>query len=340
EIAVCDLDATDGCCPAHCTAENDVDCAPGCGDGFVQTTRGEECDIAITDPIIRCPTSCNDHKACTEDHLVSAGTCAAHCVYLPITAFRPGDGCCPPGGNFYLDPDCPAMCGDGIVDRPAELCDFAAGCPRPDTCPSDDYCANYVLTGRADTCSAACVSMPITGCKDDDKCCPPGCNATNDNDCPTICGDGVVESGESCDRAITAGAPGACARTCDDGNACTFDQASGSIEGCSRSCSHTPLTACISDDGCCPAGCSAANDRDCDPHCDDRHVGAGETCDPPSTCPTSCPDDGDPCTVEQLTGSAATCDVACRHVPITTCSGTTGDACCPTGCTAATDTDC
>ena len=38
----------------------------------------------------------------------------------------------------------------------------------------------------------------------------------------------------------------------------------------------------------------------------------GETCDPPSSCPSSC-DDGNACTVDLLTGSAANCSSACSH---------------------------
>ena len=349
ENTTCDLDAKDGCCPARCNSGNDADCSARCGNGVIETTQGEECDLgAVPGAPDSCPLKCDDHNSCTEDHLVSAGTCAARCVYIPITAFRAGDGCCPQAANasFYLDTDCGSRCGDGVVERPIELCDYAAGtmgmagCPGPGSCPSDDACSNYVVTGRADTCSAACVAMPKTTCADDDKCCPGGCSAANDNDCPAICGDGVVETGESCDRAITAGAVGACSRSCDDGNACTFDQASGSIESCSRTCSHNPITGCIPDDGCCPPGCSAVNDRDCSPTCRDGHIGAGETCDPPSTCPTACPDDGDPCTAEQLSGDANACNVACRHVPITACSGGKRDSCCPTGCSAGSDSDC
>jgi hypothetical protein len=105
-------------------------------------------------------------------------------------------------------------------------------------------------------------------------------------------------------------------------------------------CSHNPITGCIPDDGCCPPGCSAVNDRDCSPTCRDGHIGAGETCDPPSTCPTACPDDGDPCTAEQLSGDANACNVACRHLPITACSGGKRDSCCPTGCSPGSDSDC
>ncbi len=341
-VDACDPDQKDGCCPEGCTPNNDPDCSPACGDGFVQTTLGEECDTGMVGASGGCPTSCDDKKPCTDDYLVRAGTCYARCVHMPVTDHRPGDGCCLPGATSYLDPDCPSTCGDGIVDRPTEICDFGvgAGCPTSETCQSKDKCTTYALTGRSDFCSAACVATPITACVGGDLCCPPGCTAVDDSDCPAICGDGVVETSERCDRAITAGQPGACDRTCDDGDACTFDQASGSVEGCSRACSHARITGCIPNDGCCPDACSAENDSDCAPKCGDNRVGAGETCDPPSSCPTTCPDDGDPCTTEQLTGSSDTCNAACRHLPITTCSGTKPDRCCPTGCTRGTDADC
>ncbi len=64
---------------------------------------------------------------------------------------------------------------------------------------------------------------------------------------------------------------------------------------------------------------------------------AGETCDPPSTCPTSC-DDGDPCTEDSLIGSAANCNAECQHGAITSCVG--GDGCCPGGCDSGNDSDC
>jgi hypothetical protein len=345
----------DQCCPAGCTAETDPDCSPVCGNGGVDFTRGEMCDIGAgpLDFRSQCPTSCADSNVCTEDRLVSAGTCAAVCEYLPITEFRAGDGCCPrpagprgAGATFLNDPDCPPTCGNGVVESPIEHCDWiiSGSCPGllDNSCPQQVGCTRYVVQGSASSCSATCVAMPITAPADDDGCCPNGFTSADDSDCPVICGDGVVdvEAGESCDRAITAGAPGACLRSCDDGIACTVDLASGSPEGCTRTCTHQPITGCVPDDGCCPQGCSAANDRDCAPACGDGHIGAGETCDPPSTCPASCPDDGDPCTQEQLTGDASACSAACRHVPITACSGAVRDSCCPTGCSSTNDPDC
>jgi hypothetical protein len=333
------------CCPAGCTADNDPDCSDRCGNGAEDISRGEVCDISLppSNPS-HCPMSCSDSKQCTDDLLVSAGTCSATCVYLPTTAFRPGDGCCPQGAgaNFLLDPDCAPMCGNGVVESPIEHCDFGIhdSCPVLNSCPPQIACTRYTVQGSGSACSATCVATPITRPVNGDNCCPPGYTSVDDSDCPAICGNGVVEDRESCDRAITAGTPGACLRSCDDGIACTLDFASGAPEACTRRCIHQPITGCIPDDGCCPQGCSAANDRDCDPRCGDGRVGAGETCDPPSTCPTSCPDDGDRCTTDQLVGDPSTCSAACRHIPVTACSGSTRDACCPTGCTAENDRDC
>lgn len=331
---------SDACCPAGCTAATDPDCSASCGDGIVET--GEICDTAIAAGLAgACPTGCADGDACTDDLLLSAGTCSATCVHPRVTAFLSGDGCCPPGGNFTLDPDCAPICGNGVVERPVEACDYAAdpdSCPT--SCPALGSCATVALRGSPASCSASCVATPITGCLGGDGCCPPGCTTATDSDCPVVCGDAVVSGGEACDRAITAGMPGACARSCDDANACTVDLASGSVAGCTRTCLHEAITACRDDDGCCPDGCTAATDSDCNPNCGDGHIGAGETCDPPSTCPTSCPDDGDPCTNEQLVGDPVQCNAACRHVPITACSGAKADFCCPTGCSSATDSDC
>jgi hypothetical protein len=66
-------------------------------------------------------------------------------------------------------------------------------------------------------------------------------------------------------------------------------------------------------------------------------VEMGETCDPPASCPTNC-NDNDACTMDTLSGTAATCDVVCMHAPITACAN--DDGCCPMGCTYANDNDC
>jgi len=79
-----------------------------------------------------------------------------------------------------------------------------------------------------------------------------------DGTCP-VCGNGVVERGETCDPIVS------CPSSCNDGNACTKDELAGSPSSCNGSCRHVPISACVSGDGCCPGGCSSSNDSDCAP---------------------------------------------------------------------------
>jgi hypothetical protein len=164
---------------------------------------------------------------------------------------------------------------------------------------------------------------------------PPASNDGGAEDGPsgpdalTLCGNGVVDPGETCD--------GDCPPSCDDGNPCTLDVAIGSAANCTLACDRQPVTECGAADACCPAGCTPAGDGDCSQSCGDGTVDAGETCDPVATCPTAC-DDGMACTTDLLTGSAANCNAACTATPIVTCDG--GDGCCPAGCTSVNDGDC
>jgi hypothetical protein len=333
----------DGCCPEGCTALNDPDCSPTCGNGIVESH--ESCDTAIAPGGPgACPTVCADENPCTTDQLVSDRTCHALCRFAPVTTFMSGDQCCPSGGNALLDSDCPPVCGNQVVEPPKETCDrgIAAGMPGacPTECPPTAGCTRYVLTGDGALCNVRCVAEPIKACLNGDGCCPSGCNKSNDNDCPAVCGNGVVEPGEACDKAITAGNPGACPASCDDNDACTADTTSGSVGNCTRTCSHVPITACTTGDKCCPTGCSPETDGDCAPICGNGVIEKGESCDPPNSCPTTCPDDGDPCTADKLIGAPSMCSAVCTHVPITNCSGATADGCCPTGCSSRQDVDC
>jgi hypothetical protein len=342
----------DGCCPPGCTnastmMRTDPDCSATCGNGAVEA--GETCDTALAPAApgaCPAPAACNDASACTTDRLLSPGTCSARCLHTPVVTFE-ADGCCPPGGNNLVDVDCPALCGNRVVEESArETCESALPVGAPGACPVGcpslpPGCLRAAPTGSAQACTARCLLEAIKLCQHGDGCCPPGCTRTADDDCAAVCGNAVLEAGESCDWGIPAGAPGACSFQCDDNNACTVDSALGRTSDCTRSCRHTAVRACLSGDRCCPPECTSENDLDCRPAgCGNQAVEAGETCDPPSSCPTECVDDGDVCTTALLRGDAKTCSAYCTHVPLTTCSGTRADRCCPLGCEARTDVDC
>lgn len=297
----------DGCCPANGTPVSDSDCSLSCGNRKIEA--GETCDTAIPfGEFGACPTGadCNDREVCTNDILISANTCSARCLHMPITSFTPGDGCCPADATYSTDSDCPMVCH---------------------------------LTGDAAFCASRCDNPNVTACVAGDGCCPANCNRTTDSDCPVVCGNTVLEPGEACDKGITAGKAGACRLVCDDDNACTIDSVSGSVDDCTRTCSYAQVTACAAGDKCCPSGCTSDNDLDCASKCGNTVIENGETCDPPATCPTTCPDDLDTCTRETLVGGPTTCNADCRHIPVTSCSGTTSDSCCPTGCFGSVDAD-
>ena len=156
-----------------------------------------------------------------------------------------------------------------------------------------------------------------------------------------LCGDGRVDSSEKCDTGIASGVPGACPTECEAPGACQRVMLAGS--GCQSECRVLTL-GCIAGDRCCPAACDAAEDLDCSGMCGDGIVQADllETCEPGSQskpCPSlaDCEDD-EPCTRDAISGSAEHCNAACTHTPITTPQA--GDACCPSGANATTDSDC
>jgi hypothetical protein len=145
-------------------------------------------------------------------------------------------------------------CGNGAVEQ-GETCD--GNCPT--SCQKPDACTSATLTGSAQACSARCSYAAISACTSGDGCCPDGCSNANDKDCAPAaprCGDGKVDPGETCD--------GNCPTSCQKPDACTTAVLTGSAQGCTAACTYTETTACLSLDGCCPAGCTATLDGDCE----------------------------------------------------------------------------
>ena len=284
------LDGDEQCDDGDQAADATCDerCRFTCGNGTVEANLGELCDRGITAGAGACPSTCDDGMACTQD-VLSGSDCQAACVNQPITAPASGDGCCPPGANSLSDDDCDVACGNGIVEA-GELCDTgitagAGACPT--TCDDQQACTTDALT-MGGTCQAACTNTAITAPANGDGCCPAGASTGNDNDCQPGCGNGVVDSGETCDTAITTGT-GACPTTCSDGVACTRDVLGGAGT-CQAACTYPAINSCANGDGCCPTGCNATNDDSCMPRCGNGVLEGTEQCDDGNM------NDGDQCT--------------------------------------------
>jgi hypothetical protein len=316
--------AGDKCCPAGCTGATDSDCNCTCGNGMVEAACGETCD-----PLASCPTSCPP-KGCMLRRVSNPGTCRATCVDDKLQdACVSGDGCCPPACNAANDKDCQASCGNGAIET-GETCDPPSSCPTK--CPAIG-CTLQKLEGSPDTCTARCVDAgKQMTCASGDSCCPMGCTTANDTDCSCTCGNGMVEAacGETCDPLAS------CPTTCPPRGCQLRKLVNGG--GCQAQCVDDRLqTACMNGDGCCPSGCNATNDTDCMPKCNNGAIESGETCDPQSSCPTTCPWMG--CARRKLTGAVATCTAACADDGTQTACAH-GDGCCPPTCNASTDNDC
>ncbi len=273
-----ECDDGDQVADAICSA----DCHFTCGNGVVDDSFGEACDTGIASGTGACPTTCDDGMACTADVLAGSG-CQAQCMNSPITVPAAGDGCCPTGANATNDSDCPAVCGNMVVES-GEVCDIGivagtGACPTAATCNDLMACTTDTLTG-AGTCAAACGHTTITAPMNNDGCCPAGATSTTDNDCPPpmpACGNGVVDPGETCDTGITVGA-GRCPTTCSDGMTCTRDVLT-NAGTCTATCTFPAITTMTPGDGCCLPGGNNTTDSDCAPRCLNGVVEMGEQCD-------------------------------------------------------------
>lgn len=147
----------------------------------------------------------------------------------------------------------------------------------------------------------------------------------------TLCGNGELNPGESCDPFIALGNPGACPAECVAG-ACQVASLTGNPLSCTARCVVAPV-ACGSGDGCCPVGCDSSNDAECVNTCGDGVVNGPETCD--GNCPSDC---GDYCNGLDFSGSASACSARCEAGEPIGCVD--GDGCCPVGCTSDVDDDC
>ena len=260
----------------------------------------------------------------------AAANCNVTCTHVAILRCLSGDGFCPAGCAAALDDDCASSCGNGYIE-PGETCDPPGSCPT--TCDDGNACTDDVLSGSAATCDVSCSYPAVTTCVSGDGCCADGCTAAQDAECSPTCGDRQLQAPETCDG------PSECnSIACDQGGACTAPNRTGNHQSCNVVCGYAQIYSCASGDGCCPAGCTAAADDDCEVVCGNGVIEPGEYCDPPGQCETSCLQDDDVCTTTEYLGDPATCDGRCANVPITTCG--VAEGCCAPGCNETNDPDC
>src|SRR5207247_874372 len=151
------------------------------------------------DPPETCPKSCPP-RGCA--HFMLEGSpekCTAHCVELPSqTACVNNDGCCPPAPstcNAINDNDCTVTCGNKVKEG-NETCDPLSSRPSD----GQDISCQIRRLINASTCTAECIDdHKQTRCMSGNGCCPPNCDNNHDAECPVVCGNKAVESGEECD---------------------------------------------------------------------------------------------------------------------------------------------
>jgi hypothetical protein len=157
--------------------------APACGDGIVN--GDERCDIAIARGVSgACPDGCSGGRGCSRNELAGEG-CDARCEPRELERRENGDGCCPEGADWSSDDDCPARCGNGVIERD-ERCDPPGTCKKQASCVSKDACERAHYEGDPDRCSARCEVVRIESCVSEDGCCPTGCAPENDSDCQRV----------------------------------------------------------------------------------------------------------------------------------------------------------
>jgi hypothetical protein len=264
-----------------------------CDDGDA-CTSGDTCTAGACagGPAI----SCDDGNPCTDDncdgqtgcvHLANAATCD------DANACTAADTCGAQGCKGK-----PVDCDDGNACTD-DLCDPKKGCSSaPNSAPCSD--GNDCTLG--DACAGGgCVGGKAKPCSDDNPCTADACNAIGGACAHTAteaaCNDGsACTSNDACAAGTCAGKP----LSCDDGDPCTLDSCDAKT-GCDYELSKGPCNdgnACTDFDKCLSGKCKGVAKDASD--CDDGNACTDDSCDKAIGCvntANSAPcNDGNNCT--------------------------------------------
>jgi cysteine-rich repeat protein len=203
---------TDTCQAGTCAGANPVTCA-----ALDQCHTAGTCSAATgmcTNPNKANGTACNDGNACTQTDTCQAGTCAGA---NPVTCTAQDQchnaGTCAPATGMCSNPNKAdgTSCSDGSACTQTDTCQ-AGTCSgaNPVTCAPLDQCH---VAGTCNAGTGVCTNPNAT----DGTACTVGAKAgtCQTGSCvPTIvCGNGIIEAGETCDDGNTTAGDG-CSPTC------------------------------------------------------------------------------------------------------------------------------
>ena len=318
-------------CSTSDTCKQGGTCSGGaqtpCNDGNPCTQDGCNPASGCTNtPLSNVP--CSDGNNCTINDTCSSGTCAGtptacECqVNADCAAQEDGNFC---NGTLHcvdqaceVDTSTIVDCSD-LTDPPCGkyACQANNGQCISKSLPNGTPCNDSDACTTADACLNGLCRGQITSCNDDNPCSADSCNASS-GECQFVpavgqpCDDGdACTANDACDGAAKCVGQGS---SCDDGNQCTFDVCQAD-QGCVNVNISGPCDdgdPCTDGESCNLGVCSAGpKDPNCcatDGDCDDLDKCTTDACQNKDCvrAPMVCADDGSECTVEACTdGSCA-----------------------------------
>jgi fibro-slime domain-containing protein len=295
-------------------------CSSVCGDGIV--VAGEACDLGSTDSVTHMPCTKPGVGTCVSNNTgtgTAYGSCSANCkvrgpycgdkvVTGPQEKCDNGVNLTTYGGliNNACAPGCviAPYCGDGQVSNGEECDDGANNGVGADkctaTCTLAATCGDGVVNGleqcddganngvAGDKCAANCTLLCGNGVVDPGEACDKGGGNNNGGyggcnpNCTLAahCGDAIKNPGEQCDNGTNSGAYGTCNPDCTLAAYCG-DGIKNGAEKCDNGAANSQTAYGA---GACTTTCQAA------PYCGDGIVESafGEECDGGNNCTAMC----------------------------------------------------